>query len=104
MLLVAGGVTRCTATDGIEFFETRIRPVLARHCYEFHSVQDEQSGNLKGGVRLDMREHACRGGHSGPAVVPVSVADSLLIPALRQRDGLEMSPERNFLIVLSPAL
>ncbi len=37
---------------GIEFFETKIRPVLVEHCYECHS---SESKKLKGDLRLDLR-------------------------------------------------
>ena len=30
--------TGLAAEPGIEFFEKKIRPVLAEHCYECHSV------------------------------------------------------------------
>ena len=74
---------------GIEFFEKKIRPVLLQHCYECHSAK---SKNVKGGLLLDSREAAQKGGDSGAAVVPKNVAESLLISALRH-DGFEMPPK-----------
>lgn len=44
---------------GIEFFENKIRPVLAEHCYECHSAKSEK---LKGGLLLDRSEGWKRGG------------------------------------------
>lgn len=70
-----------------EFFEKRIRPVLVRHCYECHSAA---STKLKGGLRVDSREFIRAGGDSGPAVVPGSAAESLLLQAVIQG---EMPPE-----------
>ena len=72
----------------LEFFETKIRPVLVEHCYECHS---EKSDEIAGGLVLDTREGIRRGGESGEAVVPKNVADSLLIGALRY-DTYEMPP------------
>jgi hypothetical protein len=71
-----------------EFFEQKIRPLLVRHCYECHSGA---SNEVKGGLRLDYREAALKGGDSGPALKAGSPDDSLLLSAIRH-DGLEMPP------------
>ncbi len=76
---------------GIAFFEKRIRPVLVDSCYECHSTRD--GNKVKGGLALDSRDGLLRGGESGPALVPGSPDDSLLIEALRH-DGLEMPPNK----------
>ena len=76
---------------GIAFFEKRIRPVLVESCYECHSARDGHK--LKGGLALDSREGLLRGGETGPAIVPKSPGDSLLIEAIRH-DGLEMPPNK----------
>ncbi|MFT5406100.1 MAG: hypothetical protein ACI9DF_004958, partial [Verrucomicrobiales bacterium] len=36
--------------DDVAFFEKHVRPLLATHCYECHSVE---SGKAKGGLLLD---------------------------------------------------
>jgi len=77
-----------SATE-IEFFEQKIRPVLAQHCYECHA---SDSKGVKGGLLLDTREASRKGGDSGAAVVPKNVAESLLISALKH-DGFEMPPK-----------
>ena len=74
---------------GIDFFEAKIRPVLVNHCYECHSAEAK---SLKGGLLLDSREAAHKGGDSGAAVVPKNVDESLLIGALRY-DSFEMPPK-----------
>ena len=76
---------------GIAFFEKRIRPVLVESCFECHSTRD--GNKVKGGLALDSREALIRGGETGPAIVPGSPDDSLLIEALRH-DGLEMPPNK----------
>jgi hypothetical protein len=73
----------------LRFFEQKIRPILAQHCYECHSSQAKK---LRGGLRLDNRAGPLKGGNSGPAVVPGKPDDSLLIQALRY-DGLTMPPK-----------
>ena len=39
----------------IEFFETKIRPVLVKHCYECHS---SETGKAKGGLKVDSKDAA----------------------------------------------
>ena len=45
--------------DQVEFFEARIRPIFADHCYQCHSQTAEK---LKGGLRLDTPEALLKGG------------------------------------------
>jgi hypothetical protein len=77
--------------DQIEFFESRIRPVLVEHCYECHSAEAQTP---EGGFRLDDRAAIRRGGDSGSAVVPGKAEESLLLAAL-QYDGAfyDMPPD-----------
>jgi hypothetical protein len=72
------------AADDREFFEMKVRPVLAASCYDCHT--DMRSG----GLRLDSREAMLKGGKSGPAVVPGDPEKSLLIQAVRQTGALKM--------------
>lgn len=76
----------------VEFFEKRIRPVLAEHCYSCHSADAKQQQKLKGGLLLDTRDGSRSGGDTGPAVVPKDAGRSLLLAALRHQGGLEMPP------------
>jgi hypothetical protein len=78
--------------EAVAFFESRIRPVLAEHCYGCHSNQADQQRKLKGGLLLDSREGSRRGGDSGPAVVPGKPQESLLLSALRH-ESFEMPPK-----------
>ena len=68
------GVARA-ADEGVEFFEKKIRPLLAEQCYECHSA----SRKTKGGLSLDSREGWLKGGDSGPALVPGDLEASRLI-------------------------
>jgi hypothetical protein len=75
----------------LEFFESKIRPVLVEHCFKCHSAQAK---SLKGGLRLDSREGLRKGGDSGTAIVPGKPGSSLLLKALRYTDeGLRMPPK-----------
>lgn len=69
--------------EQLEFFEKKIRPVLAEKCYDCHSANAEK---LKGGLLLDSRDGIRRGGENGPAVVPGDIEESLLIQAIRYTD------------------
>ncbi|PQO41180.1 PSD1 and planctomycete cytochrome C domain-containing protein [Blastopirellula marina] len=72
------------------FFETKIRPVLAEHCYECHAGDSKL---VRGGLLLDSREAIRTGGDNGPAVVPGDVEQSLLIAAMRH-ETFEMPPRK----------
>jgi hypothetical protein len=75
----------------IEFFETKIRPIFAEHCYQCHSDKAEK---VKGGLRLDSAEGLLKGGKTGAAVVPHEPDASLLIKAVRYTDpDLQMPPK-----------
>ena len=69
--------------EGIVFFEKSVRPLLAKHCYKCHS---STKGQDKGGLVLDSQDGWMDGGDSGPAIVPGSLSDSILIEAIEQKD------------------
>lgn len=77
--------------DGVQFFESKIRPVLVEKCYECHSAKALEQKKLKGGLLLDSRQGMLTGGDSGPAVVPGKLDESLIIGALKHED-YEMPP------------
>jgi hypothetical protein len=84
-VLAAGGPMEAT-----EFFEKKIRPVLAKHCYGCHSARAKK---LRGGLRLDGRAALLRGGDSGPAVEPGRPEKSRLVAAVSYKDvDLQMPP------------
>ena len=67
----------------LDFFESKVRPVLIQHCYKCHSATAEK---LKGGLRLDSIDAILKGGDSGPALVPGNPDKSLLVEAVRYED------------------
>ena len=83
-----GSVIADERASKLEFFETRIRPVLAKHCYECHSAG---SSKIEGGLQLDFREGLRKGGDSGPGLVPELPEQSRILEALRY-DTLQMPP------------
>jgi len=72
-----------------EFFEAKIRPVLARHCYSCHTQTHTA------GLRVDSREHLLNGGRSGPAIVPGKAEESLLIQVVRRTHRVKMPPSES---------
>ena len=75
-----------------DFFENKIRPVLAENCYKCHSAQAEK---VKGGLLLDTRDGVLKGGDSGPALVPGAPDKSLLIQAISYTDpDLQMPKDK----------
>ncbi len=77
--LAGGGARADSPPNGVDFFEAKIRPVLAEHCYECHSAKAKK---LRGGLRLDSRARLLAGGDRGPAVVPGDPDKSLLLEAV----------------------
>src|SRR6186713_3198600 len=91
LLALISSARAALAPEGVEFFESRIRPVLAQDCYECHRT----GGKKKGGLVLDLREGLLRGGDTGPAIVPGKPKESLLIKAIRHEvEDLEMPKAR----------
>src|SRR5262245_34099872 len=72
----------------IEFFESRIRPVLAEHCWSCHGPKKQS-----GGVRLDSRKSILDDSDNGPIVVPGEPEKSALVRAIRQTGAIKMPPK-----------
>ncbi|MHC4875587.1 MAG: PSD1 and planctomycete cytochrome C domain-containing protein [Planctomycetota bacterium] len=78
------------SSQSIEFFESRIEPVLKRRCYACHS---HKAAKAKGGLVLDSRVGWEKGGSEGPAIVPGQPGESLLMRAVRY-ESYEMPPDK----------
>ncbi len=73
---------------GIDFFEKRVRPVLAENCFQCHGPL-KQKANL----RLDQRDSVFRGGGNGALIVPGQPNESRLLLAVRYTNvDLQMPP------------
>ncbi|MCE9533526.1 MAG: PSD1 and planctomycete cytochrome C domain-containing protein, partial [Planctomycetes bacterium] len=83
-LVVLGFQAGLRADDaaGLDFFETKIRPILTEHCIACHGASKQ-----KGGLRLDSKVGWEKGGDSGPAIVPGKVEKSPLIRMVRGGQG-----------------
>ncbi len=86
---VASGAQNVSLAQDVEFFEEKIRPVLAENCYVCHGPKNEAMG----GLRLDTKSGILRGGTRGPALVPGKPSSSLLIKAISYKNPhLTMPP------------
>lgn len=75
----------------VAFFETHIRPLLIRRCYECHSTE---AGDSSGDLRLDSAPAMQRGGTRGAVVVPGRPEASHLIRAVQYNDpDMQMPPD-----------
>src|SRR5437588_835762 len=87
---LCGSSVAVRAADDLDFFETKVRPLLAQHCHSCHSA----TGKQKGGLRLDNRAAILHGGDSGPAVVPGKPDQSRLVTAIGYANvDLQMPPK-----------
>jgi hypothetical protein len=68
------------ASEKIEFFERRIRPVLTNNCYSCHT------DTKLGGLQVNSRVALLSGGKSGAAINVGNPDDSLLIRAVMHVD------------------
>ena len=73
-----------------EFFETKIRPVLADQCIECHNSIDKK----KAGLALDWSQPLRQGADSGKVIIPGDPDNSLLIQSIRHQAGVESMPEK----------
>src|SRR5438128_682428 len=68
-------------------FTRDVAPLLQSHCSGCHGAQQQM-----GGLRLDSREAAMRGGYSGPAIKPGKSAESTLIQMVSSVDPKRFMP------------
>ena len=74
----------------VEFFESKIRPVLVAECYECHDAKKQ-----KGDLRLDYRDGLLKGGEEGAAIIPGDAKKSILIQSMDySHETLQMPKKR----------
>jgi mono/diheme cytochrome c family protein len=70
------------------FFESRVRPLLAKRCFQCHGAETQE-----GGLRLDSRQHLLAGADGQPVVVAGNPDQSRLVAAVRRQGELQMPPD-----------
>jgi hypothetical protein len=93
--LLVPSVARAEPPDAkkVEFFETKIRPVLVEQCLKCHSEDAARDKKLKGGLKLDTKAATLAGGDSGAAVVPGKPSEGTLLASLKYNGDLQMPPK-----------
>ena len=91
VLLIQGAVLSLVQAEELtseqaEFFEKKIRPVLAETCYECHNSIDKKKGDLA----LDWREPLTESG----VIVPGNPEESALIKAIRHEGDYDPMPSK----------
>jgi hypothetical protein len=94
LAILALGTSSLAAADlkpaDVEFFETKIRPVLVAECYECHDAKKQ-----KGDLRLDYRDGLLKGGEEGAAIIPGDAKKSILIQSMDySHETLQMPKKR----------
>src|SRR5262249_48633782 len=84
----AGGAK--PSPEAIEFFEKKVRPVFAEHCYERHGEKKQWAG-----LRLDSRAGMEKATEDGPVVVRGEPDKSPLIKAVRHGGEVKMPPKKS---------
>jgi hypothetical protein len=99
VLLALSGYT-LSATAGVDF-RREIQPILSEHCFHCHGLDEE---TREGGLRLDLRAAAIKGGESdGPAIVPGQPDQSALIARVSSHDPSDLMPPPKSKNPVSPA-
>ena len=73
---------------GVEFFEAKVRPVLAEHCSACHGAKKQNAG-----LRLDTVAGMRQGADSGPLLTPGDAGKSLLLKVVRREGDAPMPPK-----------
>jgi hypothetical protein len=90
-ILLEMAVTVCSAdsfsAEQIEFFESKVRPVLVEHCVDCHGAKKQNND-----LRLDSRTAILKGSGYGPVVTPGNPDASKLIIAVAHAKPAEVMP------------
>ena len=71
------------------FFQNKIQPILASHCYDCHSAATRSAG----GLRLDDRATLLTGGKSGAAINLEKPDESLILQRILSTDAKKRMPK-----------
>src|SRR5437868_6358674 len=90
LLLLMSLIAPTTQADpAADHFINKVKPLLDSRCISCHGPD-----KVKGGLRLDTRAAAIKGGDTGPALIPGKPSDSLLLQAVTHaKADLEMPPK-----------
>src|SRR5262245_50977102 len=86
-LLAADPAAKPSAAQ-IEYFETKVRPLLAEHCYSCHGTKKQSAG-----LRFDTIAGLKAGADDGPVIVPGDPAKSRLVKSVKREGDYPMPPK-----------
>ena len=88
--LLGIGQQSVLASEELEYFEKKIRPLLFESCTQCHGAENQQ-----GGLRLDTKSGWEAGGLSGPVIIPGDAKASILFKAIQSKmhPTLELSKD-----------
>ncbi len=69
-------------------FDNQVLPILQAKCFRCHNQQ-----RAEGGLQLDLKKTALKGGDSGRAIVPGQPTHSLLLERIKSNDEFERMPQ-----------
>lgn len=78
------------ATNAAVDYQRDVLPILSEHCAACHGID---AAERKAGLRIDLRDHALKGGESGvAAIVPGKPEDSELVRRIKSTDADTVMP------------
>ena len=90
-------VSPCLAqsSDDVDFFRTKVKPILQENCFECHGGSDGKGGfKVKSGLQLISRKGLLKGGQHGPAYNDKDPLKSLVLEVVSySNDDLQMPPK-----------
>ena len=86
---------RAQSADDVEFFRTKVKPILQENCFECHGGSDGKGGfKAKSGLQLISRKGLLKGGQHGPAFNEKEPLKSLVLEVISYgNDDLQMPPK-----------
>ena len=88
-LPAAGARADDFSAEQLQAFETKVRPLLAEHCYACHGPEKQANG-----LRLDSRAAILKGSDYGPAAQAGQPDASKFIQAIQHAEGSEPMPKK----------
>ncbi|MFO0527820.1 MAG: PSD1 and planctomycete cytochrome C domain-containing protein, partial [Planctomycetota bacterium] len=82
-------VPTMSEAEAVEFYQTRVLPVLEKNCFECHRNDPAELG---GSFSLRSHKSVAKGGDSGPAIDPANPKESLIVKVINY-DVYEMPPD-----------
>jgi cytochrome c551/c552 len=82
-----GGNLLASPADGLEFFEAKIRPVLANNCFGCHGPKTQMAG-----LNLSTAVDFLKGGDNGPVVAKGDTEKSRIIQVVGYQGKIKMPP------------